>query len=346
LALATAILRSAASGANQRNLVLATVDVDTDVSELVAQGAVVVDMPTLEPRGVRELIGAWLPLDPSVVRDVVDRCGGDAGLARDVVMAWAEQDYLVARGPTLVLAPGVDREAALPSSRDSVLDTRVGSLARQTKHPLAFGDRVHALGLVGRARSPANCDAVGGDLCGALDDSGLFERVGERVQFCSSRIYEAVRARALARADVGALYERLDDASTADDDVADRGRWALGAGKRFEACEFLMAATERHLEGGRLGQADSAAQQMLQATTGREPYLGARGQAWLLWGLTAKARAEYGAAEDRLLRAKRRLAAISDELGLSQVFTALGELAGDQGDLGQASVHLEEAERI
>jgi serine/threonine protein kinase/tetratricopeptide (TPR) repeat protein len=346
LALAEAVMRSAASGTNQRSLVLATVDVDTDISELVAQGAKVVDMPVLEARGVRELIGAWLPLDPAVVRDVVDRCGGDAGLARDVVMAWADQDYLVARGPQLVLAPGVDREAALPSSRDSVLDARVGSLARQTQHPLAFVDRVHALSLVGRAVSPAKFDAVGGDLSTELDESGLFERGGEWVQFSSSRLYEAVRGRALARSDVGVLFEHLDDVSNSADELTDRGRWALGAGKRFEACEFLMAATVRHLEAGRLGQADSAAQQMLQATTGREPYLGARGQAWLLWGLSAKARAEYQAAEDRLRRAKRRLAAIDDEVGLAQVFTALGELAGDRGELDQASQHFAEAERI
>ena len=58
LSLATTILRSAASGANQRTLVLAAVDAGADISELVAQGAEVLDMPALEPRGVRELIGA------------------------------------------------------------------------------------------------------------------------------------------------------------------------------------------------------------------------------------------------------------------------------------------------
>lgn len=341
LALAANILR----GRGGRRLVYVTVGPQADLGELERLGAEVVEMPTLDRRGARELLDAWLPLEPAVADVLSERCGGDAGLARDVAMSWAERDWLVRRGPRVGLAPGVDPTAALPAGADALHIERLETLARQTAHPGLFLNVVHALSLVGRTMERPLFDALCGDLDEDLFSSGIVEELPGRVRFTSVRGYEAARSAAEQRDDVDACYDALLERVGEQVGPELRGRWALGAGDRFAACEWLQEAVQRALAAGRLGAAEVEAHELLRATEGREPYLGARGQAWLWWGRAALARGEYPTARDRLRRSLRRAEALEDNRSVLLCRVGLAALGVALGELDTAEEHLDEAER-
>ena len=317
-------------------LIIVTVGEEADLAALVGLGATVLPMPSLARRDARKLLDAWLPLEPALAEAVVERCDGDAGLSRDVVMSWAEQGWLQARGPIWALKSGVDPHAALPAHGVELALARLDVV----KQPIAARRALATLALMGASLPRQRAETLCGEHLDALLVSGVLELRGPRVAFESSRTYEATRAWALSLPDAPQLFERLLEAAGPSDGLLERGEWALGAGDRLLACELLGRAADVNLEAGRLGRADRAAQQLLQATTGREPYFGARGQAWLAWGRAGLARGELDAARERLVRSERRLLAAEDDEALAALDASLGELLALSGDLDAAAKRL------
>jgi tetratricopeptide (TPR) repeat protein len=356
LTLAERVLRGADDAGGGRRLVVATVReedlvADTElarrVDALVAAGAIRVDVPSLDLRGTRRVLDAWIPLEPALVAKVADRCQGNAQLARVLLASWAERGWLVDTGGLRFgLRRDVDVDGALPAGAESVVAEALERVAAGADDPDAVRIGARRLALAGATTEFRFAVRIAEVALPVLLAAGVVEASGNKVVFARPLVHEALRAAAASSPDGPALHRDLWTTAASltpplrDLDV---GRWALAAGDAFEAVERLLGAAIEARDQGRVVEQVQAAGLAVEATSGREPFAGARGAAWLAWGEAALAQGDVPAAVERLTRALRRLDALGDGPGVVRAYLGLARSHLIAGALDRASEALDRA---
>ncbi len=360
LAIAEAVLRGAEEGDRKRLLVLVTVRAEAIVDDpalsqqvdaLVEGGALRLDVPRLDRAGTVELLRESLTLTPELAEIVADRCEGNPLFARQLLLEWVDQGWLVDGGGLQYgLAPGVDVAAVLPADAEALFRDRVRALAAASGRADAFLDLVHSAALAGLA-APAellldHAEELGGaELSAFVRGSGLWVRSGDMLRFDHGLLHQALLEEATARPDADSLHVQLarrwvrhGERTGADVDL-EVGRHASAGGAWSLAALHLVQAAERASQRGRARELAEAAHLAVDACdrVGHLHHLAGWARYWQ--GAALQARGDGHRAADVFVAARRLLDRQGDEEGALRALVGLASAELQQG-------HVDEAEAL
>lgn len=180
------------------------------VQALVESGAVRLDLDLLDKERTLEVIGECLELTPELANQAAERCEGNPLFARQLLLEWANRDWLVQEGAAFHLKPGVDASEVLPTDARTLLQQRVDGLSEASGNHRRFRDAVHMGAMAGQA-VPRDLltGLVGEELEEYLLGCGLFVEKEDRLRFQSNLLHQAVRTQADERKDAAYLHRRL-----------------------------------------------------------------------------------------------------------------------------------------
>lgn len=353
LSVAEAVLQGAAGGEERRLLVIATLQLDAlqadpalaeRVEHLVASGATRVDLPRLDRHQTRALLQEYLTLAPELAERVAERCEGNPLFARQLLIDWANRDWLVNTGGLQYsLAPGVDPDAILPADAEALFRQRVEDLAERSGQSARFWNVLHAAALCGQAAPRDLLTSIAGlELYNFLRSSGVWVEQQDAVRFDHGLLHQTVLSQARARPDLSKLHRKLANAwighgATSGGDVAfEVGRHAHAGGDYVLAFDYLLRACASAFNRGRSRELEQAAD-LAMACVSREAALRGRGGWPLVWRARAwQVAGDAQNAGECYYRARIALQKAEDHEGFVEATIGLGWAALQQGNLPQA----------
>ncbi len=352
LALAEAVLQAAADGERKNILVLATLSSEAlqsdgvlreQVSSLMMNGAIRIDVNRLDRAGTRELLHEYLTLAPELAETVAERCEGNPLFAKQLLMDWASRGWLVNRGLQYTLAEGVDIDTALPSDARELFDKRIEELAEGSDEAMRFYNALHMTALCG-ATAPADLvmSIAGQELYAYLRTHTLLVEKEGLVSFDHGLLYQTVKEAAEDRHDAERLHKKLANAwigygavSNADVNL-EVGRHAHAGGDSHLALEHLLEAAETAWQRGRAAELTQAADLAIDCCT-RERQLKNKGGWPRVWRARAYETAgDAQAAGDLFYRARMMFQEVDDYTGVVESYIGMGMSARQMGNLSQA----------
>jgi len=362
IAIAEAVLQSAHDGEQKRIVVFATLQLDAisrdpelaeRVDNLVAGGAVRLDVRRLDRLGTRELLKEYLTLAPDIAESVASRCEGNPLFARQLLMDWASRGWLVKLGGLqYTLARGVDIDAAIPADARALFRARIDELEHRSANPIRFRDTLHLAALCGPSVPRDLLMSIAGpELYAYLCSAGVWVEEGERVRFDHGLLRRAMEEEAQERPDLSTLHRRLGNAwighgAVTHTDVSfEVGRNAHAGGDYQLAVAQLLYACEAAWARGRVGELRRAADLAIdccQRARGLSSFGG--------WPLVWRARAHEVAGEAQLAAdlyagALKHFESGDDEIGRIEASIGLGWAARRRGDISTAERHYGDAMR-
>ncbi|MFT5455145.1 MAG: serine/threonine protein kinase/tetratricopeptide (TPR) repeat protein [Myxococcota bacterium] len=353
LAVAEAVLQAADDTDSRRLLVLVTLRSEAlqrdralaaRVDALLATGATRVDVPRLDRAGTVALLAESLTLAPALADQVAERCEGNPLFARQLLMSWAEQGWLVDTGRLQFgLADGVDADAVLPGDAEALLLDRAESTAEASGNARRFRDALHMAALSGRAVPRALLMALAGpELEDFTRGCGLWVERDDALVLDSSLLHQALLAQTNARKDLSYLHRRLGKSwarygeATSEQVDLQVGRHAARGRDPLFALAHLTVAAEVAWQRGRTTDLDEASELALGLTSPDDLTSSFLGWAQLWRARALAERGEPVEAGRLFAEASASLEAEGEALGTVQALVGLGRMLLRQGDLAGA----------
>jgi len=320
------------------------------VDSMVEDGALRIDLEPLDKEGTRALLHECLSLEPELAEQVAQRCEGNPLFARQLLLEWADRDWLVPKGRDFIVREGVDTSEVLPTDAGALLQARVEGLAEASGSYRRFRDTVHMAAMAGLdAPIELVASLAGEGLEEYLLGSGLWVEREGRLRFSSNLLHQAVREQAEGRRDAQYLHRRLGRAwlrvaqelgEPADLDV---GRHAMAGRDYAIAIEHLLASCADSFRVRDTHELVEASGLAVEATY-RAPAIANhagwaalwRGRGFQMCGAVESAAEFYRKAREHMLGSDDLQGAAHAQVGLAWALLQMGQLDECDAMYGEA----------